>query len=150
MIKRLVLLVCCLIALTACSISSEKDTSVFQYKDAYVGDNSAVINIAQRVTTLNEVDRFKLQTEEEPYGIELYYKESSDALTPQAINKEVHQQSVYLYYLIKNVDYVSFNFNNQVIHTNRNMYDQDLKALNKIENINEQKVNNYLYDTYAP
>ncbi|GEN56610.1 hypothetical protein GCM10012290_12830 [Halolactibacillus alkaliphilus] len=150
MIKKLVLLVCCLIALTACSDSSEKDTSVFQYKDAYIGDNSAVINIAQRVTTLNEVDRFKLQTEEEPYGIELYYKENSDALTPQAINKEVHQQSVYLYYLIKNVDYVSFNFNNQVIHTNRNMYDQDLKALNKIENINEQKVNNYLYDTYAP
>lgn len=30
------------------------------------------------------------------------------------------------------------------------MYTVDLKALNKIENINEQKVNNYLYETYAP
>jgi hypothetical protein len=138
----------CLITLTACA-QTESDASVFQYKDSFVGDNSAVINIGRMVTTLESVDRFKLQTKEEPYGVELYY-ENDEPYAFNVIDKEVHQQSLYLYYLINNLDYISFIFNNQTIHTERDMYAGDLKALNKIENINEQKVNNYLYETYAP
>ena len=143
-----IIVMICLIALTACG-QTESDTSVFQYKGSFVGDNSAVINISRMVTTLETVDHFKLQTKQEPYGIELYY-ENDEPYAFNKIDKEVHQQSLYLYYLIDNVDYISFIFNNQTIHTERDMYASDLKALNKIENINEQKVNNYLYDTYAP
>ncbi|GEM02670.1 protein of unknown function [Halolactibacillus halophilus] len=144
---RIIVMVC-LIALTACA-QTESDTSVFQYKGSYVGDNSAVGNISRMVTTLETVDRFKLQTKQEPYGIELYY-ESDEPYAFNVIDKEIHQQSLYLYYLIDNVDYISFIFNNQAVHTDRDMYASDIKALNKIENINEQKVNNYLYETYAP
>lgn len=142
------ILVMCLITLTACG-QKEPESSVFQYKDSFVGDNSAVINISRMVTTMETVDSFKLQTKQEPYGIELYY-ENDEPYAFNKIDKEVHQQSLYLYYLIDNVDYISFIFNNQIIHTERDMYASNIKALNKIENINEQKVNNYLYDTYAP
>ncbi|GEM04055.1 hypothetical protein HMI01_10430 [Halolactibacillus miurensis] len=143
-----IIVMICLIVLTACG-QTESDASVFQYKGSLIGDNSAVTSISRMVTTMETVDNFKLQTDKEPYGIELYYK-SDEPYAFNVIDKEVHQQSVYLYYLIDNVDYISFIFNNQTIHTERDMYTVDLKALNKIENINEQKVNNYLYETYAP
>lgn len=143
-----IIVMICLIALSACA-RTDSDTSVFQYKGSLVGDNSAVTNISRMVTTMATVDRFKLQTKQEPYGVELYY-ENDEPYAFTRIDKEVHQQSLYLYYLIDNLDYISFIFNKQTIHTERDMYTNDLKALHKIENINEQKVNNYLYETYAP
>lgn len=68
-----IIVMICLIVLTACG-QTESDASVFQYKGSLIGDNSAVTSISRMVTTMETVDNFKLQTDKEPYGIELYYK----------------------------------------------------------------------------
>lgn len=141
-------LIVCLGLLVACS-PAEKDTSVLRYKGSSVGDNSAVVNISREVTILEDIDHIELQTKKEPYGIEISYTNTGENNNLNSIEKEVRQQSLYLYYLVDNVDYILFNFNNQSVHSEREMYRDDLAAISQLEKVTEKAINDYIYDTYT-
>lgn len=83
---------------------------LFKYKDAYVGDNSAVGNIVSRLKNAEQFKRFELKTDEEPYGIILNYSlEESE----QDYKEIIIYNSTFLFTLIQNADWIMFNFENE-------------------------------------
>ncbi|MCM3638972.1 DUF4825 domain-containing protein [Sporosarcina luteola] len=83
---------------------------LFNYKDAYVGDNSAVGNIVSRLKNAEQFTRFELKTDEEPYGIILNYSlEESE----QDYKDIVVYNATFLFTLLQNADWVRFNFENE-------------------------------------
>lgn len=83
------------------------DDSTFQYKDSYVGDNSAVINLITQLEGSDHLNGLELKTKEEPYGIIINYDWIDIELNHQetAINN-----ASYLFTLIQNVDWINFRF----------------------------------------
>lgn len=83
---------------------------LFKFKDAYVGNASAVGNIVSRVESAEQFRGFELKTDEEPYGIILNY----DGKDPEKnYKKTVVYNATFLFALIQNVDWVTFNFANE-------------------------------------
>lgn len=108
-IKFLVFSLVTLFFLNGCNSSSNRnnEADIFQYKDSYVGDNTAVINSITQLQGADHVNGLELKTTEEPYGIIVKYDWSDAELNPQetAINN-----ASYLFTLIQNVDWVAFDF----------------------------------------
>lgn len=97
-----------LILLSGCSSNSNAvDADPFQYKDAYIGDNSAVVNTLMHLQGADHFSGFELQTKEEPYGMTVSYDWTESELNPKetAINN-----TSYLFALIQNADWVTFHF----------------------------------------
>ena len=69
--KTLKLLSCSLLVISVASGCNTKtnEEDVFQYKNAYVGDNSAVINIVNHSMQSEKFKGLELKTKEAPYGI---------------------------------------------------------------------------------
>ncbi|MCM3745189.1 DUF4825 domain-containing protein [Sporosarcina luteola] len=83
---------------------------LFKYKDAYVGDNSAVGNIVSRLKNAERFKGFELKTDEEPYGIILNYSyEESE----QDYKDIVIYNATFLFTLLQNADWIMFNFENE-------------------------------------
>lgn len=95
--------------LSGCNSSSNSNNNVdlFQYKSSYVGDNSAVVNSIIHLQGGNHFSGLELKTKEEPYGIVVNYDWSESELNDKetAINN-----ASYLFALIQNVDWITFNF----------------------------------------
>lgn len=94
--------------LSGCSPDTNaSEVDVFQYKNAYVGDNSAVGNILMNLHGSEHYNGFQLHTTEEPYGITANY-----GMTASELNKEeiVFNNASYLFALIQNADWVTFRF----------------------------------------
>ncbi|WIV21479.1 DUF4825 domain-containing protein [Paenibacillus polygoni] len=83
---------------------------LLDFKDAYVGNASAVGNIVSRVESAEQFKGFELKTDEEPYGIILNY-DGNDA--EKNHKKTVVYNATFLFALIQNVDWVTFNFTNE-------------------------------------
>lgn len=79
------------------------EEEVFRYKGAYIGDNSAVGNILNE--TADSIDYFELKTEQEPYGVEVFYHEVDDGETL------MKKQATTLFSLVQNVEWISFHIN---------------------------------------
>lgn len=81
--------------------------SLYEYKDSYVGDNSAVINILSMLPFSDKGMTFELQTKKEPYGIIVNYNfdENID-------EKTLEKNAVVIFTLIKNVENITFKFKN--------------------------------------
>ena len=92
--------------------SQSVDQDLFKYKGAYVGDNSAVGNILGRLPVAGYSKGFELATVKEPYGVILNY-DGSESL--QERQQTVVYTATYLFTLIRNVDWISYNFGNQQI-----------------------------------
>ncbi|MEJ8553128.1 DUF4825 domain-containing protein [Tepidibacter sp. Z1-5] len=112
---------------TACKSNETKSTNKIQeinieklieYKDSYVGDNSAVGGILYNLPGNIYVKQFSLQTNTEPYGIKVDYglQENSN-LKEEDFDKYWNSESVEniflnnattLFILVKNVDKVEF------------------------------------------
>ena len=88
--------------------TSEED--VFQYKNAYVGDNSAVINIVNHSMQSDNFRGLELKTKETPYGIILNYDGSESEKNDK---KTVIYNATYLFALIQNAEWITFNFKHQ-------------------------------------
>ncbi|MDC2864202.1 DUF4825 domain-containing protein [Bacillus sp. BP-3] len=58
-----------MILLSRCSLNADSKTDLFQYKNSYVGDNSAVGNIIKQLAHNKELNQISLETKKEPYGI---------------------------------------------------------------------------------
>ena len=93
-----------MILLSGCSQSADSETDLFQYKNSYVGDNSAVENIVNELTFNNELNHISLETKKEPYGITLEYKDIDANSVDKEMKETVITNSTFLFALIKNVD----------------------------------------------
>lgn len=101
------------------STKEMKVEDVIKYKNSYVGDNSAVSNILRYLPGGTFEKGISLDTETEPYGIEVNYglREGSDVKeqtfkdywTEEATEKIFLNNATALFTLVKNVDKVTFN-----------------------------------------
>lgn len=103
---------------------------LFKFKDAYVGDSSAVGNIVSRLKNAKQFKGFELKTDEEPYGIILNYSiEESE----QDYKEIVIYNATFLFVLIQNADWIMFNFANEEYTITkeklRNWYGEDFSGM---------------------
>lgn len=96
--------------LTGCQPNNNEQKDIFKYQGSYVGDNSAVGNIIMGLPGGEYLEEFALKTGEEPYGITIKYNwmPSEKFRRETAVNN-----ATYLFALIRNADWVTYNFRNQ-------------------------------------
>lgn len=85
---------------------AKEEQHLFDYKDAYVGDNSAISHIVSQLYGHEDFQQFELQTTKKPYGITLFYKQMERNETEQTLITN----AAFLFVLIQNVDVIHFQF----------------------------------------
>src|SRR3954453_2013029 len=96
-----------LFLLSGCNSNDRNiNNDIFQFKDTFVGDNSAVGNIANQLPGAEQLNGFELKTKEEPYGIILNYDWIE---SEQEYNETVTYNATFLFTLVQNVDWITFN-----------------------------------------
>ncbi|MGX2962093.1 DUF4825 domain-containing protein (plasmid) [Peribacillus sp. JNUCC 23] len=145
-----------LLSLNGCN-SSNVDEDIFQFKDSYVGDNSAVRSIVRQLPLGEYFNGFELKTKEEPYGMILNYT-NMDA---EEIEKNYKETAIYnatfIFTLVKNAKWITFNFDDQEYKITKEdleswygkklseyTSEEDLTKLTKKYLEDESKVNQFL------
>lgn len=108
--------------ISGCSQSnnqSTENTDLFQYKNSFVGDNSAVSHILNGLPLSGSLTSFELATEEEPYGILVSYNSSSVNPTTNEGFTQMVYNTTYLITLVQNVDWVQYNIGDQTLRITR-------------------------------
>lgn len=93
----------------------ENVEKLLEYKDSYVGDNSAIGNISNYLLANDNLQGFKLKTDKNPYEITLEYKGFEDSKTIISTNETITlpfsdvmmKNSMVLFSLIKNLDIIN-------------------------------------------
>jgi hypothetical protein len=147
-----------IILLSGCSLNVDSKTDLFQYKDSYVGDNSAVVNIVKQLAHNKELNQISLETKKEPYGITLEYKDLVAKKVNQEMKETVISNSTFIFVLIKNVDWITFKFPDQEFTVTKEKLqdwynkkldgiknEQDLKKLIQEHLKSEKSVNQFFY-----
>lgn len=149
-----------LLLFTGCSHSIEQKaqtpvSELLKYKDSYVGDNSAVGNILAKLEGGQYIRQFSLQTQNQPYGIEVYYgiREAVDSKVFDQYFSEDKAKEVFLntsttlFALVKNVDDVTIHLETPVkrtFHITREemetFYGKDMRSLADSEAVWNQEV----------
>lgn len=111
--------------LSGCSSSNSTNEDIFQYKDSYIGDNSAVGTITRQLRNGEYLEGFELETKEEPYGMVLSYEKIEGNLKETVI-----YNATFIFALVKNAEWITFDFGDQVHKVSReelqNWYDTKL------------------------
>ncbi|MGE6366388.1 DUF4825 domain-containing protein [Bacillus paramycoides] len=87
-----------MILLSGCSLNADSKTDLFQYKNSYVGDNSAVGNIVKQLAHNKGLNQISLETEITKANHELLILQNSDAVQTdiktikQAFEQLQHQE----------------------------------------------------------
>lgn len=143
-----------LIVLAACSAGRDTRDDVFQYKDSYVGDNSAIGAIVTNLPFREYYKEFSLQTNEEPFGIVLKY--DTEARSPKLTDEDMKElalcNSSYLFTLVQNAEWVEYDFGTQKLRVNKEeLEDWYGKELHPIETEKElqQLLQEFLADKDA-
>ncbi|HBC92181.1 MAG TPA: hypothetical protein DCZ10_04550 [Pelotomaculum sp.] len=92
---------------SANTISYNAET-LFQYKTAYVGDNSRVVNLISNLPYADLRREVSLQTESIPYGVTVDYDFSGVDLDTRQIESVFRDNAVILFALIDNADVITF------------------------------------------
>lgn len=92
------------------SIQSQVHKNVFAYKGAYVGDNSAVINIANQLKGAEYIHSFELKTDKAPYGVIIKYNLPN---LDNDFKKIAINDATYLFTLLRNADFINFRMANE-------------------------------------
>ncbi|KAA0956921.1 DUF4825 domain-containing protein [Planococcus sp. ANT_H30] len=108
LIKSLILLLVLTLVSDCNSDADSSNGEVFEYKDSYVGDNSAVVNTVIHLQGADYFSGIAPQTKEQPYGIVVDYDWSESTIDLQ---ETVINNDSYLFTLIQNMDWVTFKFN---------------------------------------
>ncbi|WP_078427617.1 DUF4825 domain-containing protein [Alkalihalobacterium alkalinitrilicum] len=113
------------------------NADIFQYKDSFVGDNSAVGNIANQLPGGEHLNGFELKTSEEPYGIILNY----DWLNSEQEYKEtVIYNATFLFTLVQNVDWITFKSDRyEITITKEDLQEWYGKEFSEVQNEDELK-----------
>lgn len=141
---------CLLLAVLMLNGCETKNTTtkqdLFQYKGSYVGDGSAVGNILNHLPVTGYSKDYELQTAQAPYGIILNYDGSE---TKQERQKIIIYTATYLFTLIRNVDWITYNFDGQEYkltkQTLQQWYNNDLTGIQNeddIKSLINSQVNN--------
>ncbi|WP_369405550.1 DUF4825 domain-containing protein [Aneurinibacillus tyrosinisolvens] len=109
MIKLFFFSMLILLFLNGCNSSNTKE-DIFQSEGSYVGDNSAVGNIAHQLPGGEHLEGFELKTKEKPYGIILNYNWIE---AEKKYKETVIYNATFLFTLVQNADWITFNFDNQ-------------------------------------
>ncbi len=147
-----------MILLSGCSLNADSKTDLFQYKNSYVGDNSAVGNIVKQMAHNKELNQISLETKKEPYGIILEYKDLDVKKVDKEMKETVISNSTFLFALIKNVDWITFKFPDQEFSVTKEKLqdwynnkldgfenEQDLKKLIQEHLKSEDSVNQFFH-----
>lgn len=118
-----------------------KTNSLNDYQDTYIGDNSAVGGIISNIYSGEYLDSFSLDTKELPYGITINYKEKEYG----DIYSYLEKDSLILFKLINNVDYVEFNVGDNTYKFDKRYVKNIFEDINDItiEEINSRYNNKY-------
>ncbi|PFH81733.1 DUF4825 domain-containing protein [Bacillus sp. AFS088145] len=108
-----------LISLTSCSFNKNTNKDIFHYKNSYVGNNSALGSIIKQLPNHNEFTKMSLQTKKKPYGITIDYKN-----LPANTKNIVINNATYLFALIKNVEWIVFDFADQKYTVTRQQFNE--------------------------
>ncbi|MCT2536885.1 DUF4825 domain-containing protein [Aquibacillus koreensis] len=113
---------------------------IFQYKDSFIGDNSAVVNLTNQLRNGEHVEGFELNTKEQPYGIIINY----DLLgSEQDYIDTALYNATFLFVLVQNVDYATFHFGkDEYTVTKENLQDWYGEELSEFTN--EEKLTRYV------
>lgn len=161
-VKRITLyfisLLLLMILSSGCSPNADSKTDLFQYKNSYVGDNSAVGNIVKQLAHNKELNQISLETKKEPYGIILEYKDMDVKKVDKEMKETVISNSTFLFALIKNVDRITFKFPDQEFSVTKEKLqdwynnkldgfenEQDLKKLIQEHLKSEDSVNQFFH-----
>ena len=135
-----------ILIVSGCNINNGEKNNIFKYKDSYVGDASAVGNSASRLQGAEHYKGFELKTSEKPYGIILNYDWSD---SEQNYKKTAIYNATFLFALIKNADWITFNFDDHEYKITKenlqNWYGKDLSDL-KNEDETKKLAQKYLED----
>jgi hypothetical protein len=127
-----------IIVLNGCSLHAESKTNVFQYKDSYIGDNSAVESIMKQLPYGEDVNQISLQTKEKPYGITVEYE---NVTTSTEEKQSLITNATYMFALIKNADWVTFNLQHETLtvtkETLENVYGTKLHTLENEKDVQQ-------------
>ena len=108
MLKLLPYSLSVILILSGCNTKIEtNEEDLFKYKNAYVGDNSAVLHIVDQTMDSEKFKGLELQTKEKPYGIILNY---DGKRSEETYKKTVIYNATYLFALIQNAEWITFNF----------------------------------------
>lgn len=128
--------------LNGCSSTTDQPSEdVFQYKESFIGDNSAVIHIIEQLRYAEKFEEVSLETKTEPYGMTIKY-ENMDAAMEESEYKEVAVYNAsYLFTLINNAEWVSFDFGDYTYKISKSeLQDWYGKELNDFTNEEELDV----------
>ena len=100
-------------------------TTVLKYKDSYVGDNSAIINIVNNLPANIYNEGIELQTESKPYEITIHYKGfediairlEDDSVISSSFPYVLKNNALIILSLVQNADIVNFDMDDGTIIT---------------------------------
>lgn len=116
MIKKSVILLVVSALLISCSLIDVPSEDLFQFKGAYVGDNSAVVNIASKLPHAEQFSHIMLHTKTEPFGMTVSY--DSRKKEGEHRNSALYN-AAFLLVLIPYAEWVTMDFNGQEFHITR-------------------------------
>ncbi|GIQ69638.1 DUF4825 domain-containing protein [Xylanibacillus composti] len=106
--RMLVMLLLLSVMLTGCIAENSANKDLFQYQNSYIGDNSGVGNIIQRLPRHENVKHLSLATDAEPYGMEITYEELPANMTEEERREAVIYNATFLFALVQNAEWISF------------------------------------------
>lgn len=136
MTKSLLFPLLVLLLLSGCNLKDrEIDNDIFQYKDSFVGDNSAVGNMTNQLPGAEQLNGFELKTNQEPYGIILNYDWTGSG---QEYKETVTYNATFLFTLVQNVEWITFNSDSgEYTITKENLQEWYGKELSEVQNEDE-------------
>lgn len=134
-----------LLTLAGCDSNSRSagagDKDIFQYKDSYVGDNSAIGSILGMLPQSDRLKQFSLSTADKPYRITVQYNEAASPMSESEIRETVIFNATFLFALVQNVDQVHLELEGQsYLITREQLQSWYGKELDQFEN--EQDLRN--------
>ncbi|RJG26558.1 DUF4825 domain-containing protein [Paenibacillus thiaminolyticus] len=143
--RLLIFLFVLLLTLAGCDSNSRSagavDKDIFQYKNSYIGDNSAIGSILGILPQSDRLKQFSLSTAEKPYRITLQYNEAASPMSESEIRETVIFNATFLFALVQNVDQVHLELEGQsYLITREQLQSWYGKELDQFEN--EQDLRN--------
>lgn len=120
-----------------------KVDELMKYKDSYIGDNSAVINIVSALPGNRYDPSFSLKTKEKPYGLAISYKVNEKVEDEGYLNfwkdinseKLLENNAMILFSLIPNVESIKFEIEG-IDNVTEYSYEYSRKELESKYNLN--------------
>ncbi|MFY4774135.1 DUF4825 domain-containing protein [Metabacillus sp. RGM 3146] len=95
--------------MSGCSLKGNASETIFQYKDSYIGDTSAVAGIIKQLRSNEQFEKLSLETKNKPYGMVVDYKESR-SMSEKNMEETALYNAAFIFALIKNANWITFDF----------------------------------------